>query len=193
MDENRDLKTEVELVCLAKQGNKRAFGQLVEQMQRSVYALVFQKVADADAALDLTQTVFLQAFRSLPSLREPRKFRSWLYRLTIRISRRWLAKKAKRSVAERSERLARELGGPNRVEVDSQAPAEIALRRERQAAVLQALGELPDKYRTVLTLKYLEGLSAAGIARRLDEPAGSVRSKLFRAHKLLRKKLSRWL
>ncbi len=192
MTEDKHLECEVDLVSRAREGNSQAFGNLVARLEKSVYALVFQKVADRDAASDLTQKVFLEAFRSLAKLRKPDKFRSWLYRLAARVCSRWL-KTEKRHQASRGtgERASEVLD--NIPEAVSLQPSEALEQKERQEAVLQALGELPDKYRVVVTLRYLEGMSAAEIARRLDEPEGSIRSRLFRAHRLLRTKLSRWI
>lgn len=192
MAEGQQLRADVELVSLAQGGDRQAFGELVGRLEKSVYALVLQKVTDADAASDLTQAVFLEAFRSLAKLRKPEKFRSWLYRLAVRISSRWLKKEKRHLPARDIGELAAQRTG-DRPKANFLLPSEALEQKELHRAVLQALGELPDKYRVVVTLRYLEGMSPAEIARRLDEPSGSIRSKLFRAHKLLRKKLSRWL
>ena len=71
--------------------------------------------------------------------------------------------------------------------------ADKLVRDELKHAVLGAVAGLPDKYRVVITMRYVEGLSCARIARLLGEPAGTVRSRLSRAHARLKKKLSRWL
>jgi len=180
MTEDNDLKCEVGLVSLARDGNKEAFGKLVARLEKSVYALVLQKVADRDIASDLTQRVFLEAFRSLAKLRKPEKFRGWLYRLAARVCSRWLKTERRHQASGGTGEGASDVLG-NVPEAVSLQPSAALEQKELQQAVLRALGELPEKYRIVVTLRYLEGMSAAEIARRLDQPEGSIRSRLFRA------------
>src|SRR5205085_8607431 len=80
----------VERVRQAQQGDVRAFGQLFQQYQKGIYNAIYQIVrSEADAA-DLTQDVFVRAFRALPRLQSPEAFTSWLYRIAVNLSRNFI-------------------------------------------------------------------------------------------------------
>ena len=74
----------------AQEGDVRAFEQLFQQYHRGIYNTIYQMTHnDADAA-DLTQEVFVRAYRALPRLQTPEAFTSWLYRIAVNLSRNWL-------------------------------------------------------------------------------------------------------
>lgn len=169
--------TDTQLVARTLEGEREAFAQLVERYRRPIYALALQKVQNSADAEDVAQEAFIKAYRSLDSLREPSKFGSWLYGITLRGAVDWLRVRGK------SARMEDDLG---LFSPAFQANAEL---RELVETVMAAVGELSDAHRLVVTLRYVEGYSSKEIAETLSESRGAIRSRLFKAMQILRKRL----
>ncbi len=161
--------SDAELVTHALAGDREAFGDLVERHRRTVFALALQRGFQQAEADDLAQDVFVRAYGALGTLEEPAAFPRWLYGIAGHV----FADAARRRRRDPSVDLE------NVPQIAAEAPAE-PMDREC-AEVLGALKELPDEQRTVLTLRYLEGLSPKQIAERLGEPRGTIRSRLHHA------------
>jgi RNA polymerase sigma factor (sigma-70 family) len=165
--------SDAELVQETLTGDRDAFGKLVDRHRRTIYALCLQRGLQPAEAEDVTQEVFIKAYRGLASLQTPEHFARWLYGITGH-------------VAADAARVRRRHTDDVRLD---QAP-EVADTRQGYVSegfphdhvdVMRALAELPDDQRTVLTLRYLEGLSPKEIAERLGEPRGTIRSRLHHA------------
>ena len=175
----------------AQEGDVRAFEQLFQQYQRGIYNTVFQMIRnDADAA-DLTQEVFVRAYRALPRLQTPEAFTSWLYRIAVNLSRNWLRDRGRVRVEsleqpgeEGEEGNTREIADPN------SDPAVLAQTRDMQERVQKAIAGLSPDHRRVVTLHHLEGMPVEEIARIVGCSIGTVKSRLSRAREHLRRKLS---
>lgn len=166
------------LVARARSGQVPAFEAVAARHVKAVLGLVRQQIGDEHAAEDATQQALILAYRSLHQLDDPERFGAWLYRIAIR--------EAKRAVQ----------GGAREVStgrMPEQVTGERTNELERSLAVREAVGSLEEPYRLVVTLKYLEGLDAAEIGKRLGIPHGTVRAQLSRALPMLREKLRRLL
>lgn len=179
-----------ERVRLAQGGDLRAFEQLFQQYQRGIYNAIFQIVrSEADAA-DLTQDVFVRAYRALPRLQSPEAFSSWLYRIAINLSRNYL-RDAARSRAESLEYGGDEAEGGQREIADTSGdPADLAQVQDMALRVRQAIATLSPDHRTVVTLHHLEGMPVEQIAAIMNCSVGTVKSRLSRARDHLRRKLT---
>lgn len=169
-----------ELVRRSLAGDRGAFGGLVERYERVIGVLAFQKVGNRSDAEDVAQDAFLKAYAALGELKEPDRFGSWLYGIAFRAAVDCLRRRQRRGPAVPLE------------DVDPVAETRTdgeVVRRERAEGVVRAVGELPDKYRVVLTLRYLNALSYDQIAAHLGEPSGTVANRIHRAANLLREKL----
>lgn len=171
------------LVRRAQRGDVAAFETLARRHVKMVLGLLRQRIHHEHEAEDLAQETLLSAFKALPQLDDPSRFSAWLYRIAI-------------NKARSSQRVPRPLQGLDAThavatpEPEPDAASE-ALRRRR--AVREAVAELDENFRLVVTLRYLEGLNAAEIAQRLNIPHGTVRARLSRAMPLLQAKLRRFL
>jgi RNA polymerase sigma-70 factor (ECF subfamily) len=176
MDSQR--QDDAELVAAALDGDRDAFAALVDRYRRPVYALALQRVQQTADAEDVAQEAFVKAYRSLHTLREPLRFASWLYGIAMRCAMDYLRLRGRQPVMSDV--------------VDIYAPAfyENQELRELVETVMSALGELPDAQRLVVTLRYLEGLDPKAIAERLGESRLAVRSRLFKAMQVLRRRLA---
>ena len=175
----------------AQEGDVRAFEQLFQQYHRGIYNTIYQMTHnDADAA-DLTQEVFVRAYRALPRLQTPEAFTSWLYRIAVNLSRNWLRDRGRVRVEsleqpgeEGEEGNTREIADPN------SDPAVLAQTRDMQERVQKAVAGLSPDHRRVVTLHHLEGMPVEEIARIMGCSIGTVKSRLSRAREHLRRKLS---
>ncbi len=177
------------LVERAQQGDKRAFDLLVRKYQHKIVKLISRYVSDPNEALDVAQEAFIKAYRALPNFRGDSAFYTWLYRIAINTAKNWLVSKGRRPpeadvTAEDAEQL--EGGGSLR---DYDTPDQLLARDEVERAVYQAIDELPHDLRTAITLREMEGMSYEEIAKAMECPVGTVRSRIFRAREAIDKKL----
>ena len=160
-------------------GDGRAFRPIVERYADRVLAFCRSRRLSEDEAADLTQDVFLRAFRSLGSFRLGESFPSWLFAIA---ANRLRSRGSKRSGEERKiEALAAEEGA--REAPDALAEAEKAFEAE---AVRKAVANLPAEQRSVVELYYFAELSVAEVTELLGIGEEAVKSRLFRARKKLR-------
>lgn len=171
--------------CLA--GRTEAFGQLVRRYQNRLYNTLVHVLGSADEALDVSQDAFVHAFRKLESFRGEAAFYSWLFRIAINaaVSRKRKTKRVKASIEAGKENLGTEPVD----EHPTASPSHALEQHERQELVREALAQLSEEFRTVLVLKEIEGLKYEEIARIIECPIGTVRSRIHRARAELRVKL----
>ena len=167
------------LVGLAKTGDHEAFAVLVEQYYRMVSILAYQKVKNRTDAEDLVQESFVRAFRALDSLREAEKFGGWLYHITLKICLDHLRKRDRHDAPLRLDEIP-QTGS------SSETPGIAVLeQQEEQTKVSDAIASLPEKYRVVVTLRFVEKKSYREIAELLGEPDGTIANRIHRAVKML--------
>jgi RNA polymerase sigma-70 factor (ECF subfamily) len=167
------------LVAATLAGRTESFGVLVERYDRAVYNLTLRTLRDVEEAKDATQEAFFKAFRSLRTFRPGSKFSTWIFSIAYHACCDRLARRKRYSDAELPERADE---GPG--------PDVLAERRDESRRLRDAIDALPEKYRTVITLYHLQGRQYDEIARVLDLPMGTVKTHLFRAKELLRKRFS---
>ncbi len=171
--------TDAELVHATLAGRPEAFGTLVERYDRSVYHLCLRTMRDREEARDATQEAFFKAFRGLGTFKPGAKFSTWIFSIAYHACCDRLAKLKRLSDSELPDRADPAPG-----------PAALAERGDEARALRQAIDDLPEKYRTVITLYHLQGKQYEEIASVLGLPMGTVKTHLFRAKELLRKRLT---
>ena len=179
------------LVERAKQGDRDAFGVLVDQYKDRIYNYVSRMLSDPYEAEDVTQEAFLRAYRSLPRFRGASSFHTWLYRIASNLAID-VVRKRKRTEPTFSidEPLESEEGSYERELPDEGGgPEESATTRETRLAVRRAIMELPQKLRDVMVLYELQGETYEDISEILDVPLGTVKSRLFNARNRLKEML----
>ena len=172
-----EVETEKDLVFLAQQGDRNAFGELVRRHYQGVVRLVYRMCGDTALAEDATQEAFIRAWVNLPSFQPSAPLRSWLYRIAINAALDVLRRKPEESLEENQVTMI----------ADQAAGPETALiEKERVALVQQAMKNLPEAARSVLVLREYGDLSYQEIAKVLDIPIGTVMSRLNYARNRLR-------
>jgi RNA polymerase sigma-70 factor, ECF subfamily len=163
-------------------GEEPAFERLVERYYQRIDRVAQQVVRHPMAAEDITQEVFLRAYRALPRFRGEASFYSWLYRITINLCLNYLRRQAHQEVptAQDSEIAAFPVVNDPSVVLEAQ---------ERERTIRHAIDALPAHYRIAIILRDLEGLSYQEIADVLSIPLGTVKSRINFGKSLLRKAL----
>ena len=169
---------EILLISRARDGDREAFGALVEQYRDNVYRLAYRMCGNAYDADEAAQEAFVAAWRALPNFRGDAKFSTWLYRLTTNAA----------IDVMRREKRHQTVGDGEMVDLadDADSPQETVERTEQQEAVQKALATLSEEYREVLLLRYMEELDYAEIAEVLQLPSGTVKSRINRAKAALK-------
>ena len=162
-----------------------AYDRLVLKYQDRIFNLAFRMVGDREDAADLSQDIFLRAFRAIDRFRGDCAFYTWLYRIALNTIRDFGRKLARKKSVERNV-IA---GNPYPVAVEAPGPAEKASGAERRELVSRAIADLDEEHRTLVVLRDIDGRDYGEIAAILDCPKGTVKSRLHRARLALREKL----
>jgi RNA polymerase sigma-70 factor (ECF subfamily) len=187
-DRSQQLQEE-ELVRLASQGDLEAFNQLVLIFQNLAYSHAHSLLGDAAAAEDVTQEGFIKAFQNLDKYRGG-SFRAWLLRIVTN-SAYDTARRSRRHPAQPlfpKDEDGEEIESPAWL-ADPTSVQETVEQKEFSRSLYRMLDELPDAYRSVITLVDVNGLDYQEAARALDLPLGTVKSRLARARDQMRIKL----
>lgn len=178
--------SDADLVQQTLAGKIAAYDELVNRYHRLVYHLAYRMLDNREDASDATQDAFLRAFTALGSYHWHANFLTWLYKITSNVCvDRLRARRSLRSVSLEAER---EMGFEPATGAESD-PVMISIRSDQDDAVGSAIQSLPDRYRVVVVMRYLEGVSVDEIAARLAMPSGTVKTLLYRAREMLRSKL----
>ena len=169
------------LLQRAKKGEMAAFESLVTAYERRVYSLALRSTGSEADAADITQEVFLRAYRSLDTFRGESGFSTWLYRITVNLCVDLARKNNPAESLDDEQALeAPETRGAYQPET---ALANSELRRELDAA----LSLVSEEHRKIVILRDVAGMSYADIAAALELEEGTVKSRLARARAALRK------
>ena len=179
-----------QLVERAQRGDKRAFELLVEKYQRKLARLVSRLVRDPGEVEDVTQEAFIKAYRALPSFRGDSAFYTWLYRIGINTAKNYLVATGRRAPTT-TEVNAEDAEGYAEGELlrDINTPESLLLSKEIAGTVNAAIESLPEELRSAIQLRELEGMSYEEIAKLMDCPIGTVRSRIFRAREAIAERL----
>ena len=179
-----------ELVVLARAGDKDSFGELIDKHRPMARRVATGVVRDEGLAADLVQDALVQAYLSLDRLRDPERFRSWLYGIVLNVCRSYLRdmKTAPLSLEAisgglRFEALPFAGGDPG--------PQEVAEAQELHRAVREAVGALSPRNRAATLLFYYDQLSVREVAASLGLSVAAVKTRLHRSRAELREELLR--
>ena len=170
-----------EVIEACQRGEDDAFRVLFEAHKDRVYSIALRYSGDPAAAMDIAQETFLKLLGSIQDFRGEARFESWLYRVVANCC------------LDHRRRGRRFLPFLEEIFEAGSAPEESALnnllRAEVESDVQRIVGKLPAEQRIVVVLRYTEGLSYEDIAEALGCSAGTVASRLNRAHKVLERRL----
>lgn len=179
-----------ELVARAKKGDEKAFERLEMKYRKSVYYMLLKMVKRADDADDLTQEAFAKAFTSIEKFDSKFAFSTWLFRIATNNTIDFIRKKRVQTVSIDSP-IEGDDGSRMRFDVKDYGldPNQAMLKQQRKQYLAKAIDRLPEKYRTLVDLRYFQELSYEEVANTLQIPLGTVKAQLFRARELLSQEL----
>jgi RNA polymerase sigma-70 factor (ECF subfamily) len=185
-----DREIDRQLVERAQRGDKQAFNLLVVKYQRKLARLLSRFIRDPAEVEDVTQEAFIKAYRALPAFRGDSAFYTWLYRIGINTAKNYLMALGRRAPTS-TEVEAEEAEGFEEGEQlrDINTPESALLTNEIAQTVNATIEQLPEELRTAIQLRELEGMSYEDIARVMDCPIGTVRSRIFRAREAIAEQL----
>jgi RNA polymerase sigma factor (sigma-70 family) len=178
------------LVAAAKRGENHAFERLLKKYRKSVYYMLLKMVKNPDDAEDLTQEAFAKAFNSIEKFDSKFAFSTWLFRIATNNCIDFIRKKRVQTVSIDAP-VEGDDGSSMRFDVrdENLDPNESMLKMQRKRYLTMAIERLPEKYRTLVQLRYFQELSYEEVANELQIPLGTVKAQLFRARELLNQEL----
>jgi RNA polymerase sigma-70 factor (ECF subfamily) len=178
------------LVQAVRSGNRQAYSELVGRYQDKIFSLVAGLVRDHDDALDLTQEIFVKAFRGIDKFRAQSGFYTWLYRIAVRhcidYSRR--RKRQQETVPLDGEALS-EMGFEPADTSLYANPERVVVNQHLKVAIRHAISSVQEPFRTAVVLHDVEGLSQEEIAKIMGCPLGTAKSRIQRGRAHLRERL----
>ena len=193
-DEPEDQVDDKELVRRAKSGDTYAFDDLVRKYSRRIYSLVYNMTSNKEDTDDLLQDIFAKAYRSLKGFRGKSSFYTWVYAIATNMTLNFLKKRNRRRTLslddvdlaiDKDEDFIRTTSKSN--------PVREVNILELQERLNNALMRLSDDHRAVVTMYDIQGLPHAEISRILGVSEGTVRSRLFYAHRQLQTYLDEFI
>ncbi|MDL0419694.1 RNA polymerase sigma factor SigW [Caldibacillus thermoamylovorans] len=172
-----------------RKGDQNAFGEIVELYKDKVFQLCFRMLGNSHEAEDISQEAFMRAYINIERYNIDRKFSTWLYRIATNLCIDRIRKK------KPDYYLDAEVAGTEGLTLYSQIPAsqlapdEEVSKIELQEIIQNEILKLPEKYRAVIVLKYIEELPLLEISKILDLPIGTVKTRIHRGREALRKQL----
>jgi RNA polymerase sigma-70 factor (ECF subfamily) len=170
-----------QLVRNAQAGNRAAFGELVRLFEGNVFAVALRRLRNRTEASELTQDVFIQAYRKLEQLREPERFAGWLKRITVRMAINRAVRRPP-EIAQDPAILAQRDSARN-------SPLDGLLSGERAEQLRGGLARLRDLDRRTLVAFYFEGQSLLEMSDQFRSPVGTIKRRLHTARNRLREAL----
>lgn len=168
-----------ELAIRCREGNQRAFNELVTRYQSRIFLFTYRLLLDRSEAEDAVQETFLRAFKALPKYRPDGYFSSWIYRIALNECRRRI----------RSRKVTVSLEIVDSVS-SSPDPQNAMMTGERNRVVRMAVDALPEHYRVVMMLFYFEEMSVDQISRTINVSVSAVKVRLYRGRERLSRRLS---
>ncbi|MFA6600978.1 MAG: sigma-70 family RNA polymerase sigma factor [Candidatus Omnitrophota bacterium] len=176
---------DLDIIRHVLEGDRNAFALLVRKYQDKVRGYCTNVVGHREAAEDVSQEVFVKAFRALPSFQGRSAFSTWLYRIMANHCRDWLRKKG-RQKQESWEALLEKEG--DRIEALLSVAPEAAVSTENSELVAKILACLGEKHRSVIVLRELQGLSYEEMAEALETTVDGIKARLKRARREMEEK-----
>ncbi len=184
-------KNDFQLVERAKEGDQRAYAELMQRYKDSIYFMTLKMINNKEDAMDLTVETFGKAFENLERYKPDFAFSTWLFRIATNNSIDFIRKKRLSVISMDSMVDDEGDDRPLQIKSDSLNPEETSIKKQQSRELKDIVDKLPARYKTLIVLRYFDELSYEEIAQQLDLPLGTVKAQLFRARDLLSNVLNR--
>jgi RNA polymerase sigma factor (sigma-70 family) len=179
--------TDMELVAHAQAGETRAFDELVRRYTPKLYGLIYNMTSNREDTADLLQDVFAKAYRSLKRFMGRSSFYTWIYSIAVNMTLNFLKKRGRHHKVSLDDVDTGIENDPEFIKVTTAnggTMREVDIH-ELQKKLNEAMLRLSEDHRTVVTLYDIQGLQHSEISKILGVSEGTVRSRLFYAHRQL--------
>ena len=183
MDEER------KLIELCKRYDKYAFMELYKTYEKYLYSLCFSYVQNSQDSLDLVQEIYIKIFNNINKFDTNKSFRSWIRKIAVNTCLNF-----KRTIKNNTISMNAYINDDEEIALcDTISSDEDVLQdvicTENKMLIKKYIKEIPEEYRIIIILRYYEDLSYNEISEIINVPIGTVKTKIYRAKALLRKKL----
>jgi RNA polymerase sigma-70 factor (ECF subfamily) len=168
------------LVNQAKDGNRSAFAQLVDQFHAEVFRMVYYRIRSRADAEDIAQDVFLKAYQKISSVKDASRFRGWLFSITLNRIRDFQRKKRFRSLFKVDDENI-EYQSPAETGTDQPEALDHILREDFWRQIRLILNKLSKMEREVFLLRFFDHLNINEIAGVLKKNESTIKTHLYRA------------
>lgn len=170
-------------------GDQNAFGEIVELYKDKVYLLCYRMLGNRHEAEDMAQEAFIRAYVNIESFNINLKFSTWIFRIATNLCIDRIRKKKPDYYLDAEIAGTDGLTMYSQIAVDGVLPQDELESLELHETIQHEILQLPDKYRSVIVLRYLEELSLKEISDVLDLPLGTVKTRVHRGREALRRQL----
>ena len=174
------------LVLRCQEGDDKAFGELINRWQQKLWRHAHRMTGRSDVAWDVLQESWLAAVKGIGRLKDPARFRVWIYRIVTNKSTDWIRSQQRRRKHIQQNEEQVELAADQIQNTENS----LEQKQDEVAQLRVALSKLPEDRRIVLQMHYLENLPIVEIAEILSIPTGTVKSRLHYARNMLRDSLT---
>jgi len=180
---------ETRLAKLARNGDRRAFAELVELYKDKIYHLGYRMLGNRQEAEDIVQETFMRLYSNLHRYDENQKFSTWIFRIATNLC---IDRLRKRKLTYSLDAEVNDGEGNDyyaMMSSDEDTPEKQVIVSETQRQIRKVIDNMPDKYKSIIVLRYLQDLSLQEISDVLDMPITTIKTRLHRGREYLRKKL----
>jgi RNA polymerase sigma-70 factor, ECF subfamily len=174
-----------ELVKRVQRGDSAAFDLLVRKYQHRIAGLIGRYIPDWSECQDVAQETFLRAYRAMGNFRGDAQFYTWLHRIAVNTAKNHLVAHNRRPPTDDIDIADAEQYASGMRLRDNDTPERELMRQQLEQTVMRAVEALPEELRVAITLREVHGLSYEEIAKKMDCPIGTVRSRIFRAREAI--------
>ncbi|MBE1553079.1 RNA polymerase sigma factor SigW [Sporosarcina limicola] len=172
-------------------GNQDAFEEIVTLFQHRLYQVCYRMLSNTQEAEDIAQEAFVRAYINIHTFDQKRKFSTWLFRIATNLCIDRIRKKKPDYYLDAEVPGTEGLNMYSQIAAPGELPEEEVERMELQERIQYEIGRLPDRYRTVIILRYIEELPLQEIGDILELPLGTVKTRVHRGREALRKQMGK--
>lgn len=183
------IQMDTRLAKLARNGDRDAFAQLVDLYKDKIYHLAYRMMGNAQESEDVVQETFIRVFTNLERYDETQKFSTWIYRIATNLCIDRLRRR--RSVYSLDADMQDGDGNDwySLMPGNEPTPENQLIVSETQGQIRESIDSLPEKYKSIVVLRYLHDLSLQEISEIVKMPVTTIKTRLHRGREFLRKKL----